>query len=53
MRDLAAKAREDTLTLEENIERDNYERVGHVLSIIKSKARKALKSVRNPPKSPV
>jgi uncharacterized protein YnzC (UPF0291/DUF896 family) len=46
MQELAKKARAGTLTLEEQIELDNYERVGHVLSLLKSKARKALKKVR-------
>ena len=46
MRKLAEKARRGTLTLEEHIELDNYERVGHVLSLLKSKARMALKKVR-------
>jgi len=46
MHELAEKARAGTLTLEEHIEADNYERVGHVLSLMKSKARKALKKVR-------
>lgn len=46
MNELAKKARAGTLTLEEHIELDNYERVGHVLSLMKSKARKALKKVR-------
>ncbi len=46
MRELAEKARAGTLTLEEQIEMDNYERVGHVLSLMKSRARKALKKSR-------
>ena len=46
MHALAEKARSGTLTLEEHIEMDNYERVGHVLSLMKSKARKALKKIR-------
>jgi len=46
MHELAKKARAGTLTIEEQIEVDNYERVGHVLSLMKSKARKALKKVR-------
>jgi uncharacterized protein YnzC (UPF0291/DUF896 family) len=46
MHELAEKARASTLTLEEHIELDNYERVGHVLSLMKSKARQALKKVR-------
>lgn len=47
MHDLAEKARAGTLTLEEHMELDNYERVGHVLSLMKSKARKVLKGVRS------
>jgi uncharacterized protein YnzC (UPF0291/DUF896 family) len=46
MHELANKARAGTLTLEERIELDNYERVGHLLSLMKSKARKALKKIR-------
>lgn len=46
MQELAEKAREGTLTLEEHIEMDNYERVGHVLSLMKSKARQSLKQAR-------
>lgn len=47
MHELAEKARAGTLTLEEHIELENYERVGHVLSLMKSKARKALKKLRS------
>jgi len=43
---LAEKARAGALSLEEHIEMDNYERVGHVLSLMKSKARKSLKKAR-------
>ena len=46
MHELAEKARAGALTLEEHIEMDNYERVGHVLSLMKSKARKSLKKAR-------
>jgi len=46
MQELAEKARAGALTLEEHIEMDNYERVGHVLSLMKSKARKSLKKTR-------
>lgn len=46
MQELAEKARAGALTLEEHIEMDNYERVGHVLSLMKSKARKSLKKAR-------
>ena len=43
MNELAAKARAGTLTSEERFEIDNYELIGHLLSILKSKARKSLK----------
>lgn len=46
MQVLAEKAREGSLTLEEHIEMDDYERVGQVLSLMKSKARKSLKKAR-------
>ena len=44
MRELAAKARACTLPPAEEDETTNYERVGHVLSLWKSKARRSLKS---------
>ena len=43
---LSEKAREGTLTAEEQVEIDNYERVGHVLNIMQSKARRSLKARR-------
>jgi len=43
MRELLAKAKEGTLTANEKVEIDNYERVGHMLSLMKSKARRSLK----------
>jgi hypothetical protein len=43
MRVLLAKAKKGTLTAEEQVEIDNYERVGHMLSLMKSKARRSLK----------
>jgi hypothetical protein len=43
MHELAAKAQEGTLSPEEEHEIDNYERVGTLLAILKSKARKVLK----------
>jgi hypothetical protein len=46
MRQLSAKAREGTLSAEEKIEIDNYERVGHLLNIMQSKARRSLKEQR-------
>jgi hypothetical protein len=44
MRQLSAKAQEGTLTPEEQAEINNYERVGHLLSLMKSKARRSLKA---------
>jgi phage gp29-like protein len=44
MHALLAKAKKGTLTAEEEIEIDNYERVGHMLSLMKSKARRSLKN---------
>jgi hypothetical protein len=46
MRELSAKAREGTLTRAEQTETDNYGRVGHVLNILQSKARRCLKGRR-------
>jgi hypothetical protein len=43
MSHLAEKARSGTLTAEEQLELDAYERVGHFLSLLKSKARISLK----------
>jgi hypothetical protein len=43
MRVLLAKAKKGTLTADEQVEIDNYERVGHMLSLMKSKARRSLK----------
>ena len=43
MHELSAKARAGTLTPEEDEEMDNLERVGSVLSTLKSKARQVLK----------
>jgi hypothetical protein len=39
MRQLSAKAREGTLTPGEQVEINNYERVGHLLNLMQSKAR--------------
>lgn len=47
MRQLSAKARAGTLTPEERAVIDNYERVGHLLNIMQSKARRFLKSRRD------
>jgi hypothetical protein len=43
MHELSAKARAGALTLEEDAEMDTFERVGSILSILKSKARQVLK----------
>jgi hypothetical protein len=43
MRELAAKAREGALTLAEQEEVANYERVGSFLSLLKAKARRTLR----------
>ena len=43
MHELSAKARAGTLTTEEDAEMDSFERVGAILSILKSKARQVLK----------
>ncbi len=39
---LAEKAREGTLSAEERAEVESYERVGHFVSLLKSKARQSL-----------
>ncbi|MEW6212035.1 MAG: hypothetical protein AB1631_27010 [Acidobacteriota bacterium] len=46
MRDLSEKARAGTLRSSERLEMDVYERVGHSLSLMKSKARRVLKRAR-------
>lgn len=43
MRELSAKARAGTLSSEESAEMDTFERVGSILSTLKSKARRVLK----------
>lgn len=43
MHELSAKARAGTLTSEEDAEMDDFERVGSILSTLKSKARQVLK----------
>jgi hypothetical protein len=45
MQALAAKAREGTLTPAEQDEVESYERVGHLIALLKSKARKSLKTL--------
>ena len=44
MRLLLAKAKAGTLGADEEIEMNNYERVGHMLSLMKFKARRSLKA---------
>ena len=46
MHELAAKNQDGSLTVEEGSELDHYNRVGTVLSIMKSKARKLLRNGR-------
>lgn len=43
MHELAAKARDDSLTAADQEEIRNYERVGNLLALLKSKARQRLK----------
>ncbi len=43
LRQLSARARAGTLTPDEQVEIDNYERVGHRLNVLQSKARRSLK----------
>jgi hypothetical protein len=43
MRELSARARAGTLTPDEDAEMDDFERVGSILSTLKSKARQVLK----------
>ena len=43
MHELSAKARAGTLTTDEELQMDAYERAGALLSILKSKARQVLK----------
>jgi hypothetical protein len=43
MHELSAKARAGTLTPEEDAQMDDFERVGSILSTLKSKARQVLK----------
>lgn len=47
MRELSAKAREGALTPDERAAITNYERVGHFLNILQSKARRSLKGGDN------
>jgi hypothetical protein len=47
MHTLLEKAKDGTLTRSEKAEAETYERVGNLLSIMKSKARRSLKSKQN------
>lgn len=51
MRDLAARARACALTAAEQAEIDTYGRVGSLLSILRSKARRSLKQRTKPGRS--
>jgi hypothetical protein len=44
MHELSAKARQGTLTRREQAELDNFERVGHLIGLLRSKARRSLKA---------
>jgi hypothetical protein len=46
IQELVEKARAGFLTLKEHGEMDNYERVGNMMSLMKSKGRKSLKKAR-------
>jgi len=48
MQVLADKAKSGRLSREEEIEIENYERVGHYLGILQSKARRALQASTKP-----
>lgn len=48
MRELAAKARSGSLTEAEEAEIDGFEHVGHVLAILQSRARRALREKNSP-----
>jgi hypothetical protein len=49
MHKLAAKAREGTLTPAEQHEAESYERIGHLVALLRSKARKSLKITSSGP----
>ena len=49
MNDLAAKAREGSLTSAENEELEHYLRLGDLLAILQSKARRSLPNRQPPP----
>jgi hypothetical protein len=47
MHELSAKAREGSLTPDEQAEIESYEKAGHILSLMKSKARLSLEKHQN------
>jgi hypothetical protein len=47
MHELLEKAKDGTLTRSEKTDAEVYERIGNLLSILKSKARRSLKGKRN------
>ena len=47
MHELSAKAQEGVLTRREQAELDNFERVGHLINLMQSKARRSLKARRD------
>jgi hypothetical protein len=47
MHELSAKARAGTLTSDEDEEMEIYERIGHLVSILKSRARRVLKKANS------
>jgi len=49
MNELAAKAREGTLTHEETVAIENYRHVSHLLALLQSKARRSLGRTASPP----
>jgi hypothetical protein len=49
MHDLALKSQEDTLTPEDQRELESYRRIGLLLSLLKSKVRKRLKTPKRKP----
>ena len=48
MRQLSARAREGTLTAEEQVAFDGYEVVGHILNVMQTRARRSLKRPPRP-----
>lgn len=48
MKSLLSKAKAGTLTREESLDLDEYERAGNMLSVLKAKARRILKTKKSP-----